>query len=103
MRRVFTASGLGEARLVAQMLEAAGVRAQVFNDHAAGALGELPATETWPEVWIERDHQLATARSLIAGYESAPDQTVLCQDCGESNPVTFEICWQCRQPLPDRL
>ena len=79
MRRVFTASGLGEARLVAQMLEAAGVRAQVFNDHAAGALGELPATETSPEVWIERDHQLATARSLIAGYESALSLIHLCR------------------------
>ena len=103
MRRVFTASGLGEAQLVAQMLEAAGVRAQVFNDHAAGALGELPATETWPEVWVERDHQLMMARSLIADYESAPDQTVLCQDCGEWNPVTCEICGRGRRPLQKRI
>ncbi len=102
MQRIFTASGIGEARLVQQMLEAAGVRAQIFNDHASGALGELPATETWPEVWIERESQSALARALISGYESAPDEAVSCRGCGESNPVTFETCWHCRQPLPDR-
>ena len=100
MQRVFIASGISEARLVQQMLEAAGVSVQLFNDHAVGGLGELPATETWPEVWVEREHQLAYARSLVRDYEYASDETVDCKGCTESNPVTFEICWNCRQPQP---
>ncbi len=100
MQRVFIASGISEARLVEQMLETAGVSVRLLNAHASGGLGELPATETWPEVWVEREHQWAYARSLIRDYEHAPDQTVTCKSCTESNPVTFEICWNCREPLP---
>ena len=100
MRRVFIASGISEAQLVCQMLETAGVSVQVLNAHASGGLGELPATEAWPEIWVEREHQLAHARSLIRDYESAPDQTVDCGTCSEPNPVTFEICWHCRELLP---
>ena len=75
MRRVFIASGISEAQLVRQMLETAGVCVQVLNEHASGGLGELPATEAWPEIWVEREHQLAHARSLIRDYESASDWT----------------------------
>ena len=57
MQRVFIASGLSEAQLVRQMLETAGVPVRVLNGHASGGLGELPATETWPELWVEREHQ----------------------------------------------
>ena len=100
MQRVFIASGISEARLIQQMLEAAGVSARLFNDHAVGGLGELPATETWPEVWVEREHQLAYARSLVRNYEYASDETVDCKGCAESNPATFEVCWNCQTPLP---
>ena len=100
MRRVFIASGISEAQLVRQMLETAGVFVQVLNEHASGGLGELPATEAWPEIWVEREHQLAHARSLIRDYESASDQTVDCGTCSEPNPATFEICWHCRELLP---
>lgn len=100
MQRVFIASGISEAQLVQQMLETAGVSVQLLNAHAAGGLGELPATKTWPEVWVEHEHQWAHARSLIRDYEYASDQTVDCTACTESNPVTFEICWNCRELLP---
>lgn len=103
MQRVFIASGLSEAQLVRQMLETAGVPVRVLNGHASGGLGELPATETWPELWVEREHQLAHARSLIRDYESASDQTVDCGTCSEANPATFEICWHCREPLPQAV
>ena len=69
MRRVFIASGISEAQLVRQMLETAGVSVQVLNEHALGGLGELPATEAWPEIWVEREHQLAHAQSLIRDYD----------------------------------
>ena len=100
MRRVFIASGISEAQLVRQMLETAGVSVQVLNEHASGGLGELPATEAWPEIWVEREHQLAHAQSLIRDYESASDHTIDCGTCSEPNPATFEICWHCREPLP---
>ena len=100
MQRVFIASGISEVRLAQQMLETAGVSVRLLNAHAAGGLGELPATETWPEVWVEHEHQWVHACSLIRDYEYASDQTVDCMGCAESNPVTFEICWNCRELLP---
>mgnify|MGYP003322736042 FL=1 len=100
MQRVYIASSLSEARLVQQMLLGAGVRAQIFNEHASGALGELAATSVWPEIWIDREQQLDLARDLIAQYESAPDENLTCTNCGEINPATFETCWHCDQRLP---
>ncbi|MBR03619.1 MAG: hypothetical protein CL394_09955 [Acidiferrobacteraceae bacterium] len=99
VRRAFTATSLPEARLVQQMLQMAGIEAFVFNANAVGALGELPATEIWPEVWIGRDHQQNAARMLIERYESVAEETTDCPKCNEPNPATFEICWCCRRPL----
>ena len=90
---------MSEARLVQQMLEAVGIRCHTFNEHAAGGLGELAATAVWPEVWIVREQQCSLARSIIEEYERAPEKNIDCEQCGESNPATFEICWRCSTHL----
>ncbi|MCP4811855.1 MAG: DUF2007 domain-containing protein, partial [Planctomycetaceae bacterium] len=52
---MYTASTLAEAHLVRQLLDSAGIEARVFNENAHAALGELPATETWPQVWVTQN------------------------------------------------
>jgi hypothetical protein len=101
MRRVFTAATLLEANLVQQMLEAEFIPAVVFNENAHGAAGELPITEAWPEVWIKGDCHYSEARSIIERYEttSCREMRAACAQCGESNPINFEMCWHCRAML----
>lgn len=78
-------------------LQAENIRAQVFNENAQGGVGELPFTHAYPEVWIERSEDEAKARIVVEKFESntTPDSGKICRSCGESNPSTFEVCWQC--------
>ncbi len=100
MRRVYTAATLPVAHLIMQQLESVGINARVFNENAQGAIGELPVTDTWPDVWIVQNHQSRAARAVIECYESSSENELLCNACGEISPGRFEVCWQCSGVLP---
>ena len=100
MRRVYTAATLPEAHLILQQLESVGIKARVFNENAQGAIGELPVTDTWPDIWIVQNHQFPAARAVIERYESSSESELLCNSCGEFSPSRFEVCWQCGAVLP---
>ena len=93
MRRVYTAATLPEAHLIRQLLESAGINARVFNENAQGAIGELPVTAAWPDVWIVQDCQFRAARVLIQYNESSSGSELLCNSCGEISPGRFKMCW----------
>ena len=101
MQRVFTAATLVEAYLIQQMLEAEFIPAAVFNENAHGAAGELPINEAWPEVWVKDDCHRSEARSIIERYEttSSSEMRATCAQCGERNPVNFQMCWHCEAIL----
>jgi len=100
MRHVYTAATLPEAHLILRQLESVGINGWVFNENAQGAIGELPVTETWPNVWIVQNHQFRAARAVIERFESSSESELLCNSCGEISPGRFEVCWQCRAFLP---
>ena len=100
MRRVYTATTLPEAHLILQQLESVSINARVFNENAHGAIGELPVTDTWPDVWIVQNHQFRAALAVIDRYEASSEDELLCNSCGQISPGRFEVCWQCRAVLP---
>lgn len=102
MKRIYTAANLPDAHLVRNMLEQAGIPAHIFNANAIGALGDLPMSAAYPQVWIAQVHQEQHARSVVAEYSrtAAPLDTKACSRCGESNPGEFELCWSCGAELP---
>lgn len=97
MIRVYQAANLPQAHLLAGLLRHAGIAVRVFNENAQGGLGDIPFSETYPEIWIERDIDLAQAHAVIAHFESAPvdSGSVFCRACNEENPANFELCWKC--------
>ena len=100
MQKVYAAANVGEAYLLLHRLAHAGIAARVFNEHAGGAVGEIPFTHAYPELWIEHDRDLERARALIAEYErGAAGPARACPACGESNPPTFDSCWRCASLL----
>ncbi|OGI47989.1 MAG: hypothetical protein A2151_05170 [Candidatus Muproteobacteria bacterium RBG_16_65_34] len=101
MRRLCSAANLPEAYLLKQLLEQAGIEARVFNEHAQGALGEIPFTHAYPEVWLINDADAVRAEELIRTYERTEPSAVTraCPACGEQNPQGFEICWRCGAPI----
>ena len=101
MFRFCTAANLPEAYLLLHRLSAAGIEARVLNEHAQGGMGEIPFTQTYPEIWIMQESDGARAREIIAALEQAPAsrRALRCQACAEINPPGFEICWQCGRVL----
>ncbi len=97
MKRIYNASDLVEAHLLAQLLREAGIECHVFNENLQGGVGEIPFTHAYPEIWVVDEAEAARARALIQEYER-PGQTApswRCPFCGEDNPGTFLSCWQC--------
>lgn len=101
MHRLYRAADLPEAHLILGMLAAAGIEARLGNQHARGGMGEIPFTETYPEIWVTEHTDLARARGIVQAYEhpAGPAKVRRCRACGEDNPGGFEICWQCATAL----
>ena len=99
MLKIYTAESLIDAQLVIDLLDQAGVPAELFNVNVSGALGELPVI--YPEVWIRRNLDESKANLVIKSFTAEPPNTVSlrCSICNENNPHSFEICWQCYNPL----
>ena len=102
MKRIYSAASLPEAHLVLHRLQAEGIAARVFNENAQGAVGELPFTHAYPEIWIEHLKDEEKARSVVRQFETHPTSEPgwHCAGCGEHNPATFEVCWRCASTLP---
>jgi hypothetical protein len=53
-------------------------------------------------VWVDDAADAPRARELIAEYQSssaAPGPPVKCPECGEENPSSFDLCWNCGRDL----
>lgn len=100
MKRVYFADNLMDAQLVADTLASLGITNHIFNANAVGAMGELPYSQTNPEVWIEDQSQFMRAIDIITA-RSAPifGSDKICPHCGEHNPANFLSCWQCESAL----
>ncbi|MFT5115275.1 MAG: hypothetical protein ACI8P9_004619 [Parasphingorhabdus sp.] len=103
MKRIYTASNLPDAFMLRDMLRDSGIAAEVFNQHSSGAMGEIPATEVWPEIWIHEELHVEFATKLMNNYEvqrnSLAQVDRLCKECGEQNPGNFDFCWQCNTAI----
>lgn len=87
------------------ILATAGVPCELHNRYLSGALGEIPAEQCAPELWLvdERDEKLA--RRLLADAAKEPPPGVppwRCRHCGETLEAQFTVCWQCGTPRDDR-
>ena len=99
MKRVFRAGSLLEAQLVADTLTSLGIANHILNAYAVGAMGDLPYSQTSPEVWVDDAAQEAQATEAIASLNAPLSADKLCPRCGETNPGNFLSCWQCHSAL----
>jgi hypothetical protein len=77
------------------VLIAAGIDSELRNQYLAGALGDLPMLETWPQLWVEDDFESAALRALQKA-DAAPTGTAwTCSQCGEQLEPQFTTCWRC--------
>jgi hypothetical protein len=101
VKRVHAAANLPEAQLLVDLLADRGIRARIFNAHASSLAGELPIEASLPQVWVDDPTDAEPARAVIDAYprEVPSNLTVKCPNCGEENPLSFALCWNCGQGL----
>ena len=97
--RVYRATNSTEAHLLKGLFEQHGMPVRMFGEGLSGGLGELPTDVMQVDIEVPVGHR-RYARELIAEYEgreaaggAAP--AWICGRCGESNPPSFDICWNC--------
>lgn len=105
MKRVYTAPNSLMVDHLKLVLDSAGIDSVVEHRFLSGAVGEVPPTEAWPELWVLDDAQEAPARALVAAAAAAPEHARqrTCLACGEHFTEPFDTCWKCGARLGSRL
>jgi hypothetical protein len=95
MKRIYRAASLLQVAHVRNLLMAAGIECELRNQYIAGALGDLPMLETWPQLYVDDADELPALRAL-ARADAAPAGTPwICPECGEELEPQFTSCWRC--------
>jgi hypothetical protein len=102
MKRLYSTDDRVMAGHIHSILEEQGIRCMIKNQSLAGAVGELPPIECWPEIWIIDDEDFEYARDLIQAFASpltkhTPDWKCA---CGETVEGQFRSCWNCGRTDP---
>ena len=95
MKRVYRAGSLLQVAHARNVLITAGIPCELRNQYLAGAMGELPMIETWPELHVD-DADERYALSVLAGAAStAVGAPWVCPECREQLEAQFTCCWRC--------
>lgn len=95
MKRVFRAATLLQVAHARNVLIAAGIDSELRNQYLAGALGDLPMLETWPQLWVEDAQEPAALRALERAATAPAGTPWVCAQCGEQLEPQFTSCWRC--------
>ena len=108
MKKVFVDEMVVWVIQAKQVLEDADIPCFIKNEFSGNLAGEVPFTETWPELWVHRDGDFEQAKSLLIPLresrtsqeeDSAALSDWICKQCGESNEGNFSVCWSCGAAL----
>jgi hypothetical protein len=100
LKRVFRAASLLQVAHARNVLIAAGIDSELRNQYLAGALGDLPMLETWPQIWVEDGLEAAALRALEQASTAPTGASWVCAQCGEQLEAQFTSCWRCGAAFP---
>ena len=95
MKRVYRAQSSLDVAHMRNVLVAAGIRSQMRNEYLAGAMGDLPLMETWPQLWVDDVDEPRALRALSSLSAAACGPAWACSCCGEALEAQFQSCWHC--------
>ena len=93
MKQIYT----NENRLLAMnsknVLESAGIAVEIKNEHTSGSA--IPGHQIWLELWVN-DDDYNRAMELLSLSNKEKSASWVCGKCGEDNPESFNVCWNCQ-------
>ncbi len=83
---------------IKNLIEAQGINTFIKNEFAQGAVGEISAFDSWPEVWVIDDVDFDRAEEIVKSSQTSNNAADwICKNCSEKNDPSFEICWNCQR------
>jgi hypothetical protein len=95
MKRVFRAASLIQVAHARNVLLTAGIESELRNQYLAGALGDVPMLETWPQLYVDDADEQAALRALARASQAPGGAPWICEQCGEALEPQFTSCWRC--------
>jgi len=95
MKRVFRAASLIQVAHARNVLLTEGIQSELRNQYLAGALGDLPMLETWPQLFVDDSDEPAALRALARAATAPAGAPWSCPGCGEVLEPQFTSCWRC--------
>ena len=96
MIKVFTHENRMIVYNMKNLLQGEGIELVMKNEFTGGGVGDLPAFDTWPEIWICDEAQAEQAQSILDSVSTpSDDEDWLCSACRENNDAAFRLCWNC--------
>jgi Putative prokaryotic signal transducing protein len=102
MKRVFRAASLIQVAHARNVLLTAGIESELRNQYLAGALGDLPMLETWPQLFVDDADEQAALRALARAAAAPTGTAWTCERCGELLEPQFTSCWRCGSNVSDK-
>lgn len=87
-----------QAGLLKEVLAQEGIECTLRNDQLSSALGEIPFTECYPELWVIDDEAFPRAQTFLKSWlksDPATSDPWVCPTCGERIEGQFGACWAC--------
>lgn len=76
-----------------------GIACVVRNQFISGAMGELPAQDIEPELWLmNADDKVFADAVLMALKTDELASDWVCNACQEPQEAAFNLCWNCMTP-----
>lgn len=101
MKMVYTNENHFIVANVRNLIEAQDIKTFIKNEFSQGAVGEISAFDSWPEVWVFEDSDFDQASEIVVSsqlIDKGGDWN--CAQCAEVNDASFEICWNCQCDNP---
>ena len=70
--RIYSAPVLAQVMHIKHVLEMHDIACHIQGEYRSGAAGELPLTETWPELWVVDPSNVEEAKRLVAEAPGGP-------------------------------
>jgi hypothetical protein len=98
MKKVFTHENRMIVYNMRNLLQGEGIETVMKNEFSGGGVGDLPAFDTWPEVWVRDETQTELAQSILSEVtHPKASEDWFCGSCRETNDAAFRLCWNCGQ------
>lgn len=95
---VFSSLNLAEVHLIRGTLTREGIPSRIKSSMLAPLAGEVPMDDARTELYVAAS-LVEKALEIIRSAQALEGPDRPCPQCGEMNPISFELCWNCGADL----